>query len=446
MRVPISEKDLPDKWYNIVADLGAAAPTIVSSSGYPLGRHDLSPLASVGIADHELEKDRRELRIPDDLRDIYALWRPTALFRAERFEEALGTPARIFYKYESFSSTSGHEANTAFAQAYYASKDGVKRLVTASANGEWGAALAIACNRFDIPCRIYLADGGQGLAGFGKHVMEVLGAEVVLSPSSLTNAGKAAQGSTSAASLGLALSEAFEDAMSDEEAKFSIGTVMNHVLLHQTLIGQEAKRQMRRAKASPDILIGAVGGGSQLGGLIFPFYRDILKGTRAIAVETAAAPSLSRGRLCYDSVDSQGLAPMLRMYTLGRGYVPPGIYAGGMRYHGMSPLISALYREQRIEARTHTQREAFDAAVRFARAEGLIPAPESAYAVKAVIDEALACKESGERKDILFVLNASSNLDLDVFTRFLAGGVEDEQLSEDGLQQALDALPQVEAV
>ena len=446
MRVQDHAKDLPSKWYNIAPDMGPAAPTMVSPSGYPLGPHDLRPLASWEIAKQELEREQREIEIPDDLRQHYADWRPTPLFRAEGFERHLDTPARIFYKYEGGSPSGGHEFNTALAQAYYASKEGVKRIVTATGLGEWGAAMAIACNRFGIDCKVYMARSCYEGGGFGRRMIEVLGAEVVPSPSEGTAAGRKLrdQNADRQGSLTMAISEAFTDAMGDDDAKFAWGTVMNHVLLHQSVIGLEAKRQLRRAKAKAEIVIGAAGGGCAFGGLVFPFLQGRGSKPRVIAVEPVAAPCLTKGRLAYDFVDAEGLTPMLKMYTLGRGFVPPGGQAGGIRFHGLSPLVSALYRDKRIEARTYAQHEAFQAAIDFARCEGYIPSPESAYAIKAVVDEANACRERGEGKDILFVLNASGNLELDTYAEFVNGNLEDETFPEAMVNAALDQLPDVQ--
>jgi len=444
MLIPFDSKDLPDKWYNIVPDLDFNMPPLMSASGYPLGEHELEPLSPHAIISQELEKKKREIDIPSEVRNLYSQWRPTPIFRAERLEKALATPARIFYKYEGSGLSVSHEANTAVAQAYYASSEGVKRLVTATGNGEWGASLAIACNHFNIQCRVYMVRSSYEEKGYGRYLMEILGAEVLPSPSEKTLAGRKAlsQDPQSPGSLSLALSEAFGDAYSDDEAKFCWGTVMNHVVLHQTVIGLEAIQQMRRAKAFPDILIAAVSGGSAFGGLVFPFYHEYRGKTRMIAVETAASPSLSKGRYTYDYADSGGLSLMLKMYTLGHGFVQPGIRAGGMRYHGISPLASALYRKKEIEAKTYTQQQAFEAAVAFARVEGVIPSLESSYAVKAVLDEALACKENKEGKTILFVLDANSYLDLDTFKDFLEGSIEAEPFWEERIQAALEQLPQ----
>jgi len=406
---------------------------------------DLEPLAPHSIIHQELERKERDISIPDEVSKLYSEWRPTPLYRAERFERSLGTTARIFYKYEGGNPSGSYEANTAIAQAYYAARDGVKRITTATGNGEWGVSLAIACNIFNIQCRIYMVRSSHKEKTYGRHLMEILGAEVISSPSKRTQVGKKALSETpnSLGSLSLALSEAFFDARSHDDTKFCWGTIMNHVLLHQTIIGLEAQQQMHRADGNPDIVIGAVGGGSGFGGLAFPFYRDRKKGLRMIAVETACAPSLLKGSYSYDYADAGNFPVLLKMYTLGHSFVPPGIQAGGMRYHGMSPLISALYREKHIEAMICTQRQAFEAAVSFARAEGFIPSPESSYALKVVVDEALACKERKERKNILFLLSGNSNLDIVTYKKFLKGAIEDQPFMEDQVNAALQELPTI---
>ena len=446
MRIAPERKDFPDAWYNIVPDLNFPAPGMRSPSGYRLGPHDLEPFVPEAVIEQELERDKKEIEIPRDLREYYADWRPTALYRAERLENVLNTPARIFFKLEGVTSYT-YEANTAVAQAYYAREQGVKRLVTATGNGEWGVSLAMATNVFNLESTVYMVRSSYAEKPHGRYVMEVLDTEVVATPSDRTKTGRQEleKNPDSPGSLGLALSAAFEDASGDEDTKFAWGTVMNHVLLHQTVIGLEAKRQMRRAGGRPDILISAVGGGSAFGGLVFPFYKDLRGKARFIAVEAAAYPSLTRGKYGYDYGDSQGLAPMIKMYTLGRGYLPPRISAGGMRYHGMSPLISSLYREKQIEARAYTQREALEAAVTFARAEGVIPSPESAYAVKAVIDEAIICRENRDRKNILCILSANSNLDVEAFHQFVDGSAEEEEgFSEEASRRALAEMPEVD--
>lgn len=446
MRISLESKELPTKWYNIIPDLDFDIPPMMSSSGYPLSHHDLRYLAPSSIIDQELERKERDISIPGEIRDIYSDWQPTPLHRAEKLENNFGTPARIYYKYEGGSPTGSHEMNTAIAQAYYAVRDeDVKCIVTATGNGEWGASLATACNYFGIQCKVYMVRSSYEEKVFGRYLMEILGAEVVTSPSDKTLIGKKllAKNPNSPGSLNIALSEAFDEANGREDATFSWGTVMNHVLLHQTIIGLEARDQMRKAGSYPDIIICAVGGGSAFGGLVFPFYAHRRSGTRIIAVETAACPSLSKGRYAYDYGDAEGLSPMLKMYTLGHSFVAPAIRAGGMRYHGISPLVSALYREKQIEAKTHTQRQAFEAAITFARTEGLIASPETSYALAAVLDEALKCKQQNERKNILFLLDASSNLDLATFKDFVEGAIEDQPFHEEGVQAALKELPEV---
>jgi len=447
MRIPLDSKDLPDKWYNIVPDLEFPLPPLMTSSGYSLSERDLESLSPDSIIEQEFEKNKREILIPREVRECYSLWRPTPLFRAERLEKILATPARIFYKYEGGGFSVSHEANTAVAQAYYASSEGAKHVVTATGSGEWGVSLAVACNYFNIKCRVYMVRSSYEGKVYGRYLMEILGAEVLPSPSDKTLAGKKvlSQDSQSPGSLSIALSEAFEDAYSDDSAKFCWGSVMNHVLLHQTVVGLEARRQMQRANAHPDVLIAAIGGGSAFGGLVFPFYPDRSQGIKRLAVETAASPSLSKGQYTYDYADAGGLSLMLKMYTLGHGFVQPGIRAGGMRYHGISPIISLLYREKQIEAKTYMQREAFEAGIIFARTEGLVPSLECSYAVKAALNEALACKERKEHKNILFVLDANSNFDLDTYKDFVEGSIEDQPFLEEHVRVALERLPRAMA-
>jgi len=446
MRIAPKTDNIPKRWYNIIPDLDFNIPPMMSSSGYALSHHDLEYLAPYFIIDQELEREKRELPIPKEVGEFYSHWRPTPLYRAERLEKNLETPARIFYKDEGGSPSGSHEMNTAVAQAYYAVQDeGVECMVTATGNGEWGASLAIACNYFGIRCKVYMVRSSYEQKVYGRYVMEILGAEVVPSPSEKTFTGKKilAQDPNSPGSLSIALSEAFQEANSRDDTKFSWGTVMNHVLLHQTVIGLEARSQMHGVGVDPDLIIGAVSGGSGLGGLAFPFYQEGRRGTRIMAVETAACPSLSKGRYAYDYGDTEGLSPMLKMYTLGRSFVPPDIRAGGMRYHGISPLVSALYREKQLEVKTYMQRKAFEAAITFARTEGLIPSPETSYAVAAVIDEALACKQRKEKKNILFLLDGNSNLDLSTFKDFAQGAIKDQPFPEKNVQAALEQLPEV---
>jgi tryptophan synthase beta chain len=446
MRINPEMKNIPDEWYNIIPDLGFNVSPPMSTSGYNLTYHDMEQFSSMPIIDQELEWKKREINIPREIKDLYADWRPTPLHRAEKLERLLGTPAHIYYKDEGTSPSGGHEMNTAIPQAYYASREkGVKCIISAAGNGQWGSALAMACNHFGLKCKIFMVRSSYEKKVYGRYVMEILGAEVVASPSNITHTGKKVLTSEPASrgSIGIALSEAFEEVGLRDDAKFAWGTVMNHVLLHQTLIGLEAKAQLKEIEVNPDIILSAIGGGSSFGGLVFPFYSGSNKQNRMIAVETASAPSLSKGQYTYDYTDSEGLAPLLKMYTLGHGFVPPGIQAGDMSYHGMSPLISALYRENRIEARVYDQWQAYEAALVFARSEGMILSPQSAYTLKAVMDEALACKEKNESKNILFVVDANSNLDLETFKSFVDGAMDNQPSNDKEIREALAKLPQI---
>ena len=446
MRITLATKELPQNWYNIIPDMEFPFPPAMSPTGFPLGVRDLDPIAPHAIGLQEVDRKRREIPIPKEVRELYSEWRPTPLYRAERLERSLGTPARIFYKHEGSSFSGSHEANTAIAQAYYAASEGVQRLVTATGNGEWGVSLAIACNAFNLRCSVYMVRSSYEEKVYGRNIMEILGAEIVPSPSDSTKIGRKllSEDPQSPGSLSIALAEAFEDAYAHDDTKFCWGTVMNHIVLHQTIIGLEARLQMRLAGEYPDFLVGAAAGGTSFGGLVFPFCQDRKRDTRMIAVETAAAPSLSKGRYAYDYADAGGLSALLKMYTLGHGFVPPGIRAGGMRYHGISPLVSAFYREKKIEARICAQRQAFEAGIAFARSEGFIPSPESSYAIRAVIDEALACKERKQRKNILFVLSGNSNLDIPTFRDSLDGLVQDQPFHQEGVEKALGQLPNIE--
>lgn len=443
MRLPLNGKDLPDYWYNIIPDLDFAVPQPMSPSGYPLSENDLEPLATHAVIGQELERDKNEIPIPKEVRKLYSDWRPTPIYRAEKLEKDLETPARIFYKYEGGGISVGHEANTAFAQAYYASRENIGQLITATANGEWGVSLAMACNRFGIKCRVYMVRSSYDSKVYGRYLMEMLGSEVIPSPSERTKAGKKALADDpeSAGNLSIALGEAFEDTYKDEASKFCWGTVMNHVILHQTVVGIEAANQMVSSGAHPDIVIASAGGGSGFGGLVFPIYRDRKKDTRFIAVESAASPTLTKGTYAYDRAGSSGLSVMLKMYTLGHGLMQGDIRAGAMRYHGVSPLVSTLYRNKQIEARAYSQTQAFDAAIVFAKTEGLIPSLECSYAVRAVIDEAISCKTNKSKRNILFLLDANSNFDIDTYRDFIEGNVQGYFVSDKEIKTALDELP-----
>lgn len=448
VKLMLTEKETPTKWYNVVPELPFPLPPAISPrTGYALSPRELRDLFPEAIIEQELNKDVSEFPIPDEVREIYKLWRPTPLNRAQRFEEALETPARIFYKYEGISPAGSHEANTAVAQAYYCQEEGVRRMTTATSAGEWGIALALACKFFGSECKVYMVRSSYEKKPYGRTLMELCGANVIPSPSKETITGRKLleREPNSPGSLGIAISEAIADARTSEDIKYAIGTVLNHVLLHQTIIGLEAKRQIEKAGTHPDIIIGCVGGGTNFAGLVTPFLEDKLKGRkiRFIAAEPASVPSLTKGQYAYDYADGEGLAPMLKMHTLGHGFVPPDIQAGGMRYHGMSPLVSALYQEKVIEAVAYHQLSVLESAVQFLHCEGILPAAESAYAIKAVVDEALKCKAAREKKTILFALSAHGYFDLSTYDAFLAGRLKDFAHSEEEAEKALAELPKV---
>jgi tryptophan synthase beta chain len=444
MRLNLDIKEIPNRWYNIIPDLDFQVPVPMSRSGYPLTYNDMEPFSPPDIIDEELNRKNREVPIPAGVLSIYNNWHCTPLFRAVDFEKAIGTSARIFYKDEGANPSGSHKMNTAVPQAYYAAKDkNVKCLGTAAGSGEWGVALAIACNYFDLKCKVFMLRSSYDEMPYSRYVMEILGAEVVPSPSLTTQYGRKEieSNSSSEGSIGLALSEAFEDAASRDDTKFAWGSVMNHVLLHQSIIGLEARSQMKKAGANPDLIVSSVAGGGGFGGLAFPFYPERSRNTRFIAVESASAPSLSRGSYAYDYSDAKGIAYMLKMYTLGHGFVSPGIRAADMRYHGISPLISTMYHQNKIEARAYTQHQAFEAAVMFARLEGSVPSPASAYAIKAVMEEALQCRDKNSSRDILFSMDANSHFELDALRDFTRGSLETLESPEKHIQAAIGALP-----
>lgn len=449
VKITLDEKSIPSEWYNIIPDLPFDLPPATSPrTGYPITPHDLEELFPQAIIEQELDTRRQTVKIPDAVRETYRLWRPTPLYRAERFERVLDTPARIFYKYEGVSPSGSHELNTAVPQAYYSKAAKMKRIVSGSAAGEWGIALAMASRFFGINCKVYMAKGAFDQQVYGRVMMDLWGAQIIASPSSQTKAGQRAlsEDSKSPGSLGLALSEAVFEALADSEATYGLGTVMNHVLLHQTVIGLEAGKQMARVEVRPDIVIGCVGGGSNFAGLSFPFMQDQLKKKRIrfIAAEPEAAPSLTGGKYAYDYPDAEGLLPVLKMHTLGHDFVPAHIRAGAMRYHGMSPLVSALYDHKIIEAVAYPQKAVLEAAIQFAHCEGIVPAPESAYAIKAVSQEALACKDAGQKKTILFALNAHGYFDLDAYQSYLAGKLEEAGSPVEQISSALTRLPSIQ--
>lgn len=442
----LTEADLPTRWYNLAADLpDGLPPPLHPGTGQPLGPQDLAPLFPMALIAQEVTRERY-VEIPEEIRAVYRLWRPTPLYRAERLEQALDTPARIFYKYEGVSPAGSHKPNTAVAQAYYNKAEGVKRLATETGAGQWGSALAMACAFFGLECKVYMVRISYEQKPYRRSLMQVYGASVVASPSPDTAAGQRIleESPDSNGSLGIAISEAVEDAASREDTKYSLGSVLNHVLMHQTVIGEEALKQLEMAGATPDIIIGCVGGGSNFAGLSFPFLREKLAGRasyRVVAVEPAACPSLTRGRYAYDFGDTAGMTPLVKMHTLGHTFVPAGIHAGGLRYHGMAPLVSALYEQGLIEARAEAQLSVFAAALTFARAEGILPAPEAAHAIKAAMDEALACRASGEAKTILFNLSGHGFFDLSAYENYLAGKLQDYEYPREEVEAALTHLP-----
>lgn len=429
-KILLSEKDIPTHFYNILPDLPKPLePPLNPKTKKPIGPEDLSRLFPMELIKQEMSTESK-IEIPEEVREIYKLYRPTPLFRAKRLEKFLDTPARIYYKYEGVSPVGSHKLNTALVQAYYNKKEGVKRLTTETGAGQWGSALAMACNFFGLDCTVYMVKCSYEQKPYRKSIMKIFGANVFPSPSQNTVYGRKVlkENPENTGSLGIAISEAIEDAVSHPDTKYSLGSVLNHVLMHQTVIGQEAKKQLEIVNEYPDIIIGCIGGGSNLAGISFPFVADKLKGKkklRIIAVEPSACPSLTKGKYKYDFGDTAEMTPLLKMYTLGHDFMPSPIHAGGLRYHGKAPIISLLCNEKIVEARSYSQSPVFKAAVDFARCEGIIPAPESSYAIKAAIDEALKCREEKTEKTILFNLSGHGLLDLNAFDKYLSGELED---------------------
>lgn len=421
----LEEREIPTHYYNIQADLPTPLePPLHPGTKKPIGPQDLAPLFPMALIAQEVSTERM-IEIPDEVRRAYAAFRPTPLYRAIELEKALDTPAQIYYKYEGVSPAGSHKLNTALAQAYYNKEAGTKRLTTETGAGQWGSALSLACNMFGIKLKVYMVRVSYEQKPYRRSMIQTWGSEVVPSPSRDTNAGRSilAKDPTSRGSLGIAISEAVEDAATHDDTNYSLGSVLNHVLLHQTVIGQEAKKQMENAGSYPDIIIGCVGGGSNFAGLALPFIKDKIKGTalRAIAVEPSACPSLTKGEFRYDFGDTAGMTPLLQMYTLGHEFMPPALHAGGLRYHGMAPIISRLYHDKLIEAQAYEQNEVFEAAVQFARTEGIIPAPESSHAIKSAVVEALRARDEGKKKTILFNLSGHGHFDMGSYDAFFAG-------------------------
>jgi len=449
-RFLMNESDIPKFWYNINAD-SPVPPTPVLHPGTlePVTPDFLSVLFPMDLILQEISTERY-IEIPEEVREIYKLYRPTPLLRARRLEKALDTPAHIYYKYEGASPVGSHKPNTAIAQAFYNKKGGTKAMTTETGAGQWGSALAFACNVFDLDLEIYMVKVSYQQKPYRRILMETYGSTVYASPTDRTNYGRSvlAEDPNSPGSLGIAISEAVEVAATSNGAKkYGLGSVLNHVLMHQTVIGEEALKQMDLANEYPDVVIGCIGGGSNFAGIAFPFLRENLKNgkrTRLLAAEPTAAPSLTKGVYTFDYGDTARMAPVVKMHTLGHGFIPAGIHAGGLRYHGMAPSISSLYDAGHIEAVAVKQIPTFEAAIQFARAEGIVPAPESAHAIRAAIDEALDAKAKGEKRVILFNLSGHGNFDMGAYEAYLSGKLEDYEYPAEAVQEAMKHLPQVQ--
>jgi tryptophan synthase beta chain len=445
-KILLTEKEMPRQWYNINPDLPKPLdPPLHPQTGKPLTPDDLSILFPMALIMQEMSMDRF-IDIPEELVNIYRMWRPTPLVRADRLEKFLDTPAKIYFKNESVSPAGSHKPNTAVAQAYYNKKEGVKRLATETGAGQWGSALSFACNIFGLGCTVYMVRVSYDQKPYRKSMMKLWGATVHASPSNLTDAGRniLADDPNSPGSLGIAISEAVEDAVkSGGDARYSLGSVLNHVILHQTVVGLETKKQFEKIGEYPDILIGCVGGGSNFGGFAFPFMPDKFSGkkVRFVAVEPDACPSLTKGPFAYDYGDTAKTGPIAKMYTLGHDFIPAGIHAGGLRYHGMAPQVSLLKHENVIEAVAVPQNPVFEAAIIFAKTEGIIPAPETAHAIKVVIDEALKCKETGEKKVIAFNFSGHGFFDLSAYDQYLEGKLENYEYPDEKIKESLKKLP-----
>src|SRR5262245_48240073 len=441
----LDESRIPRSWYNIAADLPVAPPPVLHPGTHePIGPGDLAPLFPMELIKQVVSQDR-EIEIPEEVLDAYRLYRPSPLYRAHRLERALDTPAHIYYKYEGGSPSGSHKPNTAIPQAFYNKQEGVTRLATETGAGQWGSALAFAGAAFGLEVKVFMVRASYDQKPYRRILMETYGAQVVASPSEDTNYGRKVLAETPrhTGSLGIAISEAIEDTVTHPGTKYSLGSVFDFVLLHQTVIGQEAIEQMGMAGEEPDVVIGCAGGGSNFAGLTFPFIGRGLRGgpkPRIVAVEPEAAPSMTRGVYRYDFGDTAQMTPLVKMHTLGHDFVPEPIHAGGLRYHGMSPIVSMLKEKGLISAQAVHQRATFEAGVRFARAEGILPAPEPTHAIKVAIDEAVAARDAGESKVILFNLCGHGHFDLSAYERFLAGTLEDYEYPAEKVQEALDAL------
>ena len=449
VKFELAEEQIPTSWVNLIADLPGdpPPPPLSPATGEPLGPDDLAAIFPMALIEQEVSAEP-EIEIPDEIRDIYRLWRPTPLFRAIRLERELGTPAHIYYKYEGVSPAGSHKPNTAVPQAYYNREAGIRKLSTETGAGQWGSALSLACQFFGLECEVFMVGISYDQKPYRKAMIETWGGTVHRSPSDLTEAGRS-QAEHGSGSLGIAISEAVEVAAASEDTNYSLGSVLNHVCLHQTVIGQECIAQMELAGEAPDVVIGCVGGGSKFAGVAYPFLRQNLREgteTRFVAAEPAACPTLTRGRYAYDFGDTVGMTPLMPMYTLGHDFVPPPVHAGGLRYHGDAPSLSALVKADLVEATAIAQTAAFEAAVRFARCEGIIPGPEPAHAIRAVFDEAEAAKQAGEERVILFNLSGHGHFDMSAYAAYFAGELEDLEMPDEELASALERLPEAPAL
>ncbi|MFC2071283.1 TrpB-like pyridoxal phosphate-dependent enzyme [Chloroflexota bacterium] len=445
----LDEKEMPTSWYNVLPDLPEPLPPVLHpGTGQPVTPDDLAPLFPMSLIMQEFSPESY-IEIPEEVQEIYRTWRPTVLHRAHRLEKALDTPAKIFYKYEGTSQAGSHKPNTAVAQAYYNKQEGIKRIATETGAGQWGSSLAFGCALFGLELKVYMVKISYQQKPYRRMMMETWGANCVPSPSPDTKAGRdmLAKDPDCPGSLGLAISEAVEDAATREDTHYSLGSVLNHVLLHQTIIGQETKKQMEMADAYPDIIVGCIGGGSNFAGMFLPFVKDKIEGSkpdlRIINVEPTSCPTLTKGLYAYDFGDVAGLTPLLKMYTLGHEFIPPPVHAGGLRYHGMAPIICHLHKLGLVEARAISQMTTFEAGVTFARTEGIISAPETNHAIRATIDEALKCKESGESKVILLAHSGHGHFDMVAYESYLSGKLTDYEYPEEKVKEALASLPKV---
>jgi len=445
-KIILDEAEIPTHWYNVIADMPNPPAPYLGPDGKPVPPAAMEAIFAPALIEQEMSGERW-IKIPDEVREIYRLWRPSPLFRASRLEAALGTPAKIYYKYEGVSPAGSHKPNSAVAQAYYNKEAGIKRLSTETGAGQWGSSLALAGSLFGLEVRVYMVKVSYEQKPFRRSMMQTWGAEVLASPTNLTESGRRilAIDPNNPGSLGIAISEAVEEAASRKDTNYTLGSVLNHVLLHQTIIGQETRKQLEKAGDYPDVIFAPCGGGSNVGGMMFPFLADKAAGKqiRLVAVEPSSCPTLTRGHYAYDYGDSAGLTPLMLMYTLGHDFMPPSIHAGGLRYHGDSALVSQLCKEGIIEAVAVPQLATFKAGVLFSKTQGIIPAPESNHAISAAIDEALRCKATGEAKTILFTLSGHGHFDMASYDKYNAGELEDYAYPEAAIREALDHLPKV---